>query len=166
MLIDHDTKIVLLRNALKLSKISLLDIKTNPIHVLRPTIFGLKHLFSLYFGLIIKKDHILLVSIIVLFVELHCIYNFVGRMVQGAGYLAEKAKHESSALAESMIAQETGILSTTTTMAPTTTLSIAEYNLKQPQLEADKTKVNFSGSWLSSKLLCILLYYWSVFIPT
>jgi len=87
-------------------------------------------------------------------------------MVQGAGYLAEKAKHESSALAESMIAQETGILSTTTTMAPTTTLSIAEYNLKQQQLEADKTKVNFSGSWLSSKLLCILLYYWSVFIPT
>lgn len=66
-----------------------------------------------------------------------------GKMAQGAGHLADKATRESSSLAEAMLQQtvDTATGSTTTTLAPTTTMSVAEYNAKQEQLEADKARV-------------------------
>lgn len=66
-----------------------------------------------------------------------------GKMAQGAGHLADKATRESSSLAEAMLQQtgDTAAGSTTTTLSPTTTLSVAEYNAKQEQLEADKARV-------------------------
>lgn len=67
-----------------------------------------------------------------------------GKMAQGAGYLADKATKESSDLAAAMVASGSDTGTTTTTLAPTTTMSVAEYNLKQEQLLAAKTKVGTS----------------------
>lgn len=71
------------------------------------------------------------------------ICHFVaGKMVQGAGYLADKATRQSSELAEAMLVQSGSVSgTTTTTTAPTTTMSVAEYNLRQEQLEAEKVRV-------------------------
>lgn len=62
-------------------------------------------------------------------------------MAQGAGYLADKATKESSDLATAMSNQVAEASSTTTQATTTTTMSIAEYNMKQEQLNAAKMNV-------------------------
>jgi hypothetical protein len=73
--------------------------------------------------------------------KLYCCY--IGKMAQGAGYLANKATQASSDLAQLMLNQGSSSGSTTTTVGPTTTMSVAEFNLRQQQLEADKQRVHY-----------------------